>query len=141
MDDYKLYHTINVPVASILFMEFSTDGRFLAIAEEGHRDLYILDKSKGFYPPFSENLPANPISLVWGSSMEFYVGLSDGRFVDYTIDLSNKQPTRGIINSSLYGRFPVTAIAIDAESTTLALAVGPDVFAFRWVNDTGANDY
>lgn len=140
MDDYKLCYTINVPVTSILFMEFSTNGRFLAVAEEGHRIIYVLEESKGFYPTFSAKLSANPTSLVWESSAKFYVGLSDGRFVDYRVDLINQRLAKGTTNSYLYGGFPATAIAIDAKSTTLALSVGPDVFAFRRINRTGAND-
>ena len=139
MDDYELCYTINVPATSILFMEFSTTGRFLAVAEGGHGDIHVLEESKGFYPTFSTNLSAMPTSLVWESSTKFYVGLSDGRFVDYGIDLTNQRLTKGTTNSSLYGGLPATAIAIDAKSTTLVLAIGPDVFAFRRTSRTGAN--
>ncbi|KAF9644391.1 hypothetical protein BDM02DRAFT_3131799 [Thelephora ganbajun] len=137
MDGYKLYCTINAPVSSIHFMEFSTNGRFLAVGGEGSNVLYILDKLAGFRPTLSANLFANPASLVWESATKFYVGLSDGRFVDYRIDLANKRLAKGTTNSSLRGGLPATAIAIDAESKTLALAVGPDVFALRRVNRTG----
>jgi hypothetical protein len=140
MDGYNLYCTINVPVPSIMFMEFSTNGRFLAIGGEGDSVLHILNKLTGFHPRLSANLPANPTSLVWESATKFFVGLSDGRFVDYRMDLANKRLEKGTMNSSLYGGLPSTAIAIDAESKTLALAVGPDVFAFRRTTGTGAND-
>ena len=130
MDCYELDYTIPSPGDFTAFVEFSPNGRFLAV---GDRDasLYILDKLAGFHPTIIAVTPARPMALVWETSKTFYVGLSDGRFVHYRIDLGGNKLVKGAVNSDLRGEFPTTAIALDVESRTLVLSVGPDVFAFR----------
>ncbi|KAF9777820.1 hypothetical protein BJ322DRAFT_1025551 [Thelephora terrestris] len=80
--------------------------------------------------------PTGPTALVWETSGAFYVGLSDGCFIHYQIDLEGKKLVEGVKNNLFRGSFPITAMALDAESKTLALSVGPNVFAFRRIWDT-----
>ena len=135
MDRYELDYTIPSPGDSTAFVEFSPNGRFLAV---GDRDalLYILDKLAGFHPTVVAATLARPMALVWETSKAFYVGLSDGCFVHYRIDLRGNKLVKGAVNSDLRGEFPATAIALDVESRTLVLSVGPDVFAFRRIRAT-----
>lgn len=135
---YKLNFTISSPSKTTTFVEFSPDGRFLAIGDRCLSALFILDKIAGFHPTISATMPADPTALVWETSKTFYVGLSDGRFVYYQIDLGNRKLVKGPVNNFFYGVFPATAIALDAESRTLALSVGPEVFVFRRIRATSA---
>lgn len=118
-------------------MEFSPNGRFLAVGYQDLSSLYIFDKLAGFHPTLSDAMPANPTALVWESSKSFYVGLNDGRFIHYRVDLGGDKLVQGAVNSFFYGEFPATAIALDSESKMLVLSVGPDVFAFRRTRPTG----
>ncbi|KAF9642055.1 hypothetical protein BDM02DRAFT_3133357 [Thelephora ganbajun] len=136
MDCYELTFTISSPGKSIVFMEFSPNGRFLAVGDRHSSSLYILDRFAGFHPTISATTPAKPTALVWETSKTFYVGLSDGRFIYYQIDLRGSKLVKGAVNSFFHGSFPMTAIALDAESKTLVLSVGPDVFAFRRIRAT-----
>ena len=136
MDCYELTFTISSPGKSIVFMEFSPNGRFLAVGDQESSSLYILDRLAGFHPKVSTVTPAKSTALVWESSRAFYVGLSDGRFVHYKIDLGGNRLVKGAVNSLFYGGFPTTAIALDVESKTLALSVGPDVFVLRRIRAT-----
>lgn len=135
---YKLNSTVSSPGKSITFIEFSPNGRFIAVGDRGLPSLFILDKLTGFHPKISATTPAEPTALVWESSKAFYVRLSDGRFVYYRIDLESCKLVKGTTNSLFHGVFPVTAIALDVESKTLALSVGPEVFAFRKTRSTSA---
>ena len=80
---YKLNSTVSSPGKSITFIEFSPNGRFIAVGDRGLPSLFILDKLTGFHPKISATTPAEPTALVWESSKAFYVGLSNGRFVYY----------------------------------------------------------
>lgn len=137
MNDYELNYTVPSPGNSIAFMEFSPNGRFLAVGDQGRCSLYILDRLAGFHPTISAATPAKPAALVWETTTAFYVGLGDGRFIHYQIGLGENKLVKGTVNNFFYGVFPVTAIAIDVESKTLVLSVGPDVFAFRRIRETG----
>lgn len=136
MDCYELNFTVSSPGDSTTFIEFSTNGRFLAVGDWNSSSLYFLDKLAGFHPTISVATPAKPTALVWESSKVFYVGLGDGCFIHYRIDLGGNKLVKGAVNSLFHGVFPVTAIALDAESNTLVLSVGPDIFAFRRVRST-----
>ena len=138
MVSYKLNFTVSSPGKSTTFIEFSPNGRFLAVGDRGRSSLYILDKLAGFHPTISAIMPFQPTALVWESPKAFYVGLSDGSFVHYWVDVGNRKLVKGVINNSFHGEFPATAIALDVESKTLVLSVGPDVFAFRRVRATSA---
>ena len=116
-------------------MEFSPNGRFLAVGDQ-ESSLYILDRLSGFFSPILAATPATPTALVWETSETFYVGLNDGRFIHYRIDWESNKLVRGTVNSFFRGPYPVTAIALDAESKTLVLSVGPDVFASRRIHST-----
>ena len=116
-----------------MFLEFSPNGRFLAVGH-GSPSLCLLDKTSGFYPKISDAMPTYPTSLVWETSKSFYVGLCDGRFVYYEIDLRGKQLVMGSIDSRFRGAFPVTAIALNKESNILAVSVGPEVYVFRRIH-------
>ena len=131
VNHYDLTFSVPSPGNSTTFVEFSQNGRFLAAGDRDLCSLYILDGLAGFHPTMSTTLPAEPTTLVWETSMTFYIGLSDGRFVHYRIDLEGNELIKGTVNSFFYGPFPTTAMALDAESKTLVLSVGPDVFAFR----------
>ena len=131
MNCYELHSTIPSPGASTAFLEFSPNGRFLAVGDRALPLLYILDSLSGFHPIISGVMPAKPTVLVWENSKEFYVGLDDGRFVHYQISQGGKELVKGVVNNNFYGRFPATAIALDVESKTLVLSVGPGIFVFR----------
>ena len=135
MNRYELTFSVSSPAESPIFVEFSPDGRFLAIGDQDS-SLHILDELSGFHSPISTATPATPTALVWETSETFYVGLSDGRFIHYRIDLENNKLVRGAVNGLFHGSFPVTAAALDVESKTLVLSVGPDVFAFQRIHAT-----
>jgi len=135
MDYYELNSTVRPPGNSTAFMEFSPNSRFLAVGDQDLCSLYILDKLAGFHQTISSPTPAKPTALVWETPTTFYVGLSDGRFIHYRIDLVGDKLVKGTVNNSC-GVFPVTAIALDVEAKTLVMSVGPDVFAFRRVRAT-----
>lgn len=134
MDCYKLNFTISSPGNSTEFVEFSSNSRYLAVGDRN--SLYILDRLTGFHPTISTIAPAKPTALVWESPKTFYVGLSDGRFIHYQIDLRGKRLVKGYTNNRFRGGIPITAIALDMESETLVLSLGPEVFAFRRVRAT-----
>lgn len=136
MDHYELNFTIPSPGGSIAFMEFSPNSRFLAVGDRDSSSLYILDRLAGFHPTISAATPAEPTALVWETSKALYVGLNDGRFVHYRIDPGSNKLVKGATNGFFHCGFPATAVALDAESKTLVLSVGPDVFAFRRVRTT-----
>ena len=131
VNHYDLNFSVPSLGNSTVFVEFSQNGRFLVVGDRDLCSLYILDRLAGFHPTISTVVPAEPTTLVWETSTTFYVGLSDGRFVHYRIDLGGNELIKGTVNSFFYGRFPTTVMALDAESKTLVLSVGPDVFAFR----------
>lgn len=138
MDCYELTFTVPSPANSVAFMEFSPNGRFIAIGDRDLRSLYILDRLAGLHPIISAATPTEPTALVWRNSKELYVGLNDGRFIHYRMDLRGNRLVKGATNNTFYGGLPATAIALDAESRTLILSVGPEVFAFRriWATST-----
>jgi hypothetical protein len=137
MAHYELNFTVPSTRSRIAFIEFSPCGRFLAVGE--HQSwLHILDRCTGFHSVLSAFTPTGPTALVWETSGAFYVGLSDGCFIHYQIDLEGKKLVEGVKNNLFRGSFPITAMALDAESKTLALSVGPNVFAFRRIWDTSA---
>lgn len=136
MDCYELNSTVPSPGKSTAFIEFSPNGRFLAAGDWELSSLHILDRLAGFHATVSAITPAKPTALVWETSKTFYVGLGDGRFVHYQIDLRGNKLVKGPVNCFFQGVFPATAIALDAESKTLVLSVGPDVFAFRRIRAT-----
>lgn len=138
MDCYELAFTIPSPANSATFMEFSPNGRFLAVGDWDLCSLYILDRLAGLHPIISAVTPTEPTALVWEGSKEIFVGLNDGRFIHYRIDLRGNKLVKGVTNNTFYGELPATALAIDAESKTLVLSVGPEVFAFRRVWATSA---
>ena len=137
---YRLNFTVPSPGnSSPTLVEFSPNGRFLVVGNLDSSSLHILDRLAGFHPTTSATMPAKPTALVWEDSKAFYVGLSDGRFIHYRIDLLGRKLVKGATNSLFHGVFPATAIALDAESKTLVLSVGPDVFAFRRIRATSTS--
>jgi len=137
MIHYNLNFTISSPGGSTTFMEFSPNGRFIAVGDQEMSSLFILDRLTGFHPTISSITPTEPTALVWETSKAFYVGLRNGRFIHYEIDLRGNRLVEGPTNSFFHGAFPVTAMALDAEAKTLVLSVGPEVFAFRRIQATG----
>lgn len=134
---YSLIFTVPSPSKSAKFMEFSPDGRFLAVGDRDHSMLYILDRLAGFYPKISATMFAHPTALVWETSETFYVGLSNGYFVHYQIDLKGNRLAEGVVDCFLRDEgFPITEMALDAESRTLVMSVGPGVFVFRRIRAT-----
>jgi hypothetical protein len=138
MVHYELNFSIPSTGSHTTFIEFSPSGRFLAIGDHLYSSLHILDKCAGFHPILSKITPAKPTALVWETHETFYVGLNDGRFIHYQIDLGGEKLVEGVMNHLFRGAFPITAMALDAESKTLVLSVGPDVFVFRRICDTSA---
>ena len=118
-------------------MEFSPNGRFLAVGYQDLCSFYILDRLAGLHPIISAVTPTEPTALVWENSKELYVGFNDGRFIHYRIDLRGNKLVEGAMNNTFHGGLPATAIALDVESRTLILSVGPEVFAFRRIWATG----
>jgi len=138
MNRYNLQYTIHFPGTSVGFMEFSPNGRFLIVGD-GRRDrLYVLDRVTGFRPLVETGTISSPTSLAFENSTSFFVGLSDGRFVEYRVDLRSKYLVKGWTNDALHGSLPATAMTLDATARILALAVGPGVFVFNRVARTGA---
>lgn len=133
---YKPNSTFSSPSKTTTFIEFSPNGRFLAVGDRELSSLFVFDKLAGFYPTTSATMPARPTALVWENSKAFYVGLNDGCFVHCKIDLPSRKLVKGAMNSFFHGVFPVTAIALDAESKTLVLSVGPEVFISRRIDAT-----
>lgn len=138
MNQYHLQHTIQSPRGSVGTMEFSPSGRFLVVGGGHPARLRVLDRMAGFCPMIEAGAISQPASLAFESSTTFIAGLDDGRFVKYTIDLKSKRLVKEWTNNSLRGpASSVTAIALDGTSEILALAVGPSVFVFIRVPETG----
>ena len=136
---YEQTFTVDSPAEFTSFMEFSPSGQFLAVGDRDSASLYILDELAGFHPIISDATPETPTALVWETSSTLYVGLTNGRFVHYQIDLGGNKLVKGTVNDRFRGPFPVTAIALDAESKTLVISVGPEVFALRRIRATSAS--
>jgi WD40 repeat protein len=136
MASYELKYTVSSPGSYTTLIEFSPDGRFIAVGDRDLSSLYLLDKRAGFHPTLSVVTPSKPTALVWESSEAFYVGLADGCFVHYRIDLAGGELVEGVSDHLFRGTFPTTAMALDMDSKTLVLSVGPEVFAFRRVRAT-----
>jgi hypothetical protein len=110
MSQYELDFTISSPTGSAVLLDFSSNSRFLAVGG-WEPTLHILDQLAGFDPVVSSTTPAKPTALVWESSKTFYLGLEDGRFIYYRIDLGEKRLVAGITNNFFHGAFPITAMA------------------------------
>ena len=136
MARYELGFTVTTTGSYTTFIKFSPCGRFLAVGDQDYSSLEILDKRTGFHSILSAIMPAKPTALVWETSKTFFVGLSDGRFLHYQIDLGGEKLVEGVMNHLFREASPITAMALDAESKTLVLSVGPSVFAFRRVCGT-----
>ena len=136
MANYKLHFTIPSPGGYKAFVDFSPTGRFLAVGEQDSSVLHILDRRAGFRPTLSAATCAKPTAVVWETSATFYVGLSNGEFVHYRIDLGDKKLVEGTLNHHFRGAFPITAMAIDAESKTMVLSVGPGIYTLRRLRAT-----
>ena len=139
MVPYELTFAVPSPGGSTAFIEFSPSGRSLAVGDQEFSSLYILDRHAGFHPTLSVTTPSKPTALVWETPQAFYVGLDDGRFVYYRIDPKGKKLVEGVANNTFRGAFPITAMALDIESKTLVLSVGPEVFAFRRIRTTSGS--
>lgn len=137
MTCYELNFTVPSPGFSTSFMEFSPNGRFLGVGDQGVPSLYILDKLAGFHPRISAITLREPTALVWETTETFYVGFINGYFAHYQINLKGEKLVEGVVNSSLHGEgFPITSMALDAQSRTLVMSVGPGVFAFHRIHAT-----
>lgn len=136
MASYKLNFTVASPARSTTFVEFSPNGRFLAVGDRDSSSLFILDRLAGFHPTISSTMPSSPTALVWEAAKAFYIGLGNGHFIYYQIDLGGRKLVKGAVNCIFHGVFPVTAIALDVESKTLVLSIGPEVFALRRIRTT-----
>jgi hypothetical protein len=137
MDSYELEFTIPSCGRSTAFMDFSPNGRFLAVGYQDIPLVSILDRFAGFHPDISTITPGKPTAVVWETSETFYAGLSDGSFLHYKINLKDNRLVGGSMNGSLCGEgFPITVMAIDVESRTLVVSAGPGVFAFRRIRET-----
>lgn len=139
MASYELNYTVPSPGGYTTFIEFSPNGRFLVVGDRDFSSLYLLDRFTGFRPTLSAVTPREPTAVVWETSGAFYVGLADGRFTHYQIGLRGEGLTEGLTNRFFHGVYPalpITAMALDVESKTLVLSVGPEVFAFRRIGAT-----
>jgi len=131
MENYELHFTVPSPGGHKTFVDFSPTGRFLVVGEQDSSSLHILDRRAGFHPTLSASTRAKPTAVVWETYATFYVGLSNGEFVHYRIDLGDKKLVEGISNHHFRGAFPITAMAIDVESKRMVLSVGPGIYALR----------
>lgn len=137
MNEYLLQHTLQSLGGSVSVVEFSPNGRFLIVGEGQPARLQVLDRLAGFCPTIEADTISQPTSFVFESSATFLAGLDDGRFVVYSIDLRSKRLIKGWTNNVLRGPSSVAAIALNETSQILALAVGPSVFVFRRISETG----
>jgi len=131
MFSYDLHSTIRTPGMSATFIEFSQNGRFLAVGDQGLASLWIFDKTTGFSPNIVIATPATPTALVWETSETVFAGFDDGRLVHYRVDLVGKTLVEGAVNSHFHNGLPITAMALDAKLKTLVVCVGPEVFVVR----------
>lgn len=118
-------------------MEFSPTGRFLVVGDREPARLRVFDRQVGFRLTIGEDVTSSPTSLTFESPTSFLAGLDDGRFVEYRIDPSSQRLVKVWTNSALRGISYIAAIALDETSQILALAVGPSVFVFSRVSETG----
>jgi hypothetical protein len=138
MAGYELNSSVPWPGGYISFVEFSPNGRLLAVGDGDLSSLHILDRCAGFHPLLSTITPAKPTALVWETSKTFYLGQGDGHFTYYQVDLRGKKLVEGVTNRFFQTAIPITAMALDAGCKTLVVSVGPEVFAFRRINAAGA---
>lgn len=139
MSQYELDSVVSSPVGPTTFLDFSSNGRFLVVGGQDPTSLHVLDRLAGFHPMVSFVTPAEPTALVWETPKTFYAGFRDGRFVHYRIDLGENRLVAGATNNFFHGSFPITAMALDAESETLVLSVGPEIFMFRRILATSTS--
>ena len=131
MTNYELSFTLRSPGSHVSFMEFSPNGRFLAVGDRQSSFLFILDEQAGFRPTISITVPAKPTALMWETDEKFYVGLGNGCFFHYQIDLKGNKLVEISANHFFggYGESPIRAMALDSECKTMVLLVGPEVNA------------
>lgn len=141
MAHYRLDFVVSSPAHSATFLDFSSNGRFLVVGDRASPSLHIFDQLAGFHATISFIAPAEPTAVVWETSKTLYVGFGDGRFIHYRIDLRERRLVEGTKNNYFRGAFPVTAMALDSESKTLVLSVGPEVLAFRRVHNTSTSHF
>ena len=136
MAHYELNFTVPSPGTHTKFIEFSPCGRFLAVGDEDSSSLHILDRRAGFHPTLSATTPAKPASLVWETPGSFYAGFCNGNFTRYRINPADEKLVECVTNRLFRGALPITAMALDVESKTLVLSVGPGVFVLRRICET-----
>jgi hypothetical protein len=135
---YEAEFTVPAPGDYTTYLEFSPNGRFLAVGESmDPPSVSLLDGQVGFGRKISTITQGIPTAHVWESSGSFFVGFGNGRITNYRIDSKEENLVKGITTHPFRGVFPVfpiTAMALNANSETLAVAMGPDIFAFRRIN-------
>lgn len=137
MNGYHLQYTIQSLRGSVDAMEFSPSGRFLVVGDGNPARLRVLDRLTRFCPTMEAEAISQPTSFAFENSSTFLVGLDDGRFSKYTIDLRSKRLVIGWTNSGPRGPSPVTAMALNKTGQTLALVAGPNVLVFIRVFENG----
>ena len=139
MNEYRLQSTHLCPGDSISLIELSLDSRLLIIGDRRMARLKILDRLTGFRPVIKTLTPSQPTSLTFEGPTSFLVGLDDGRFARYLIDLRSKRLVHQWTNDSLRGMDSITAIALDTTARILALAVGSNVLLFSRLTAIGGS--
>ena len=139
MNRYELQRSLLSPgdSESVNFMAFSPSGRFLVVGDGKPARLRVFDRQVGFRFTIEKDTASSPTSLTFESPTSFLTGFNDGRFVEYRIDSNSQRLVKGRTNNTLRGVSCITAIALDETSQILALAVGPSVFVFSRISETG----
>lgn len=137
MNEYRLHHDIQTLRVSVGAMAFSPDGRFLLVGSGLPDCLQVFDCLAGYFPTIKADALSRPTAFSFETFTTFLAGHGDGRFAEYTIDLKSKRLVQGWTNSILCGPSPIASMALNETSKVLALVVGPSVFIFTRVPETG----
>lgn len=109
-------------------LEFSPTGKYLAISDDVGRGVRIVDCTQRPSTSLLMDMPGIPSSFVWDPVQpdKFVVGFADGTLASFA---KGRAETRVHF---LHDQGPITALALNNDSTILAVVVDMDsIFVFR----------
>lgn len=112
MSQYKIDFVVPSPVGCTTLLDFSANGRLLAVGGQDPTSLTILEELSGFHSIAHSITPTELMALVWEMSKTFYARFRDGRFVFYRIDFDENRLVVGATNNFFHGSFPITTMAV-----------------------------